>query len=196
MYNKEAHEKAFETIIKSLPLRMVVRLGGRPYEPELDKPVFVGVWCSEKVIEALQPLCPLKWNRLADVTIGIGAGFAHMGEVCGVLSAGIIAIGLDLASRYRDTVPLRYQIMKFSQKLMRDFAKEFGAIRCRDLIDEDISGLIMPGDEGYKAHVLRIQKMVDDGVAIEERLCHRILRWVIMYPLPSEQEELPPPVYV
>jgi C_GCAxxG_C_C family probable redox protein len=186
MYDKEAHEKAADAAINGMASRSIIRLGGNPLGPE-DPYRFVNPRCSEPVIEVLQPFCPLKWDRLADVTIGIGAGFSNMGEVCGAVCGAIIAIGLDLACRYRDTVALRVHAIKFTQKLMRDFAKEFGSVRCRDLLEgHDISGCLIPGDEAFWAFLREMEK--------RRPLCFEYVRWAIMYPLPSEQEELHPPL--
>lgn len=189
MYNEQAHEKVCRAAIKSMEMRMPVRLGGRPYETD-DPFMFVSVRCSEPVIEALQLLCPLKWDRLVDVTMGIGAGFSNMGEVCGVVTGAVIGIGLDLSSRYRDTVLLRYYTIKFTQKFMRDCIKEFGGVRCRDLIGTDISGTLIPGDEAYASHLKKSAQARLEGI---ESVCLKLTRWAIMYPLPSEQEELYPP---
>jgi C_GCAxxG_C_C family probable redox protein len=190
MYDQKAHEKITEASFKSLPLRGLVRLGGKPYQAD-DPYVFVGAVCSEPVIEGLQSLCALKWDRLADVTMGIGGGFSYMGEVCGAVSGGIIAIGLDIAGRYRDTVAIRYLIAKYTQKLMKDCVKEFGCVRCRDLIGHDISGNLIPGDPAFAAY---LSDMMSNREAGKELVCRRVLRWVLMYPLPSEQEELYPPI--
>lgn len=190
MYDKQAHEKAYEAAIKSIKVRAPVRLGGSPYEDE-DPYVFVSVRCSEPVIEALQSLCPLKWERLVDVTMGIGAGFSNMGEVCGVVSGGVIGIGLDLSARYRDTVALRYYTIKFTQKFMHDCIKEFGSVRCRDIIGDDISGILTPGDKVYAEYIRKVTKAKAKGT---ESVCMKLTRWAIMYPLPSEQEELHPPL--
>jgi C_GCAxxG_C_C family probable redox protein len=179
MYNKEAHQKAADAAAKLEKVRMPLRLG--------EPPFFINYRCTEPVLEALQPLCPLKWERLADVTMGIGAGFSNMGEVCGAVSGGILIIGLDLAARYRDTAVLRLLNIKFTQKYMRDFAKEFGSVRCRDIIGHDISGCLIPGDEGYKA-------FLKDIVKGKLRPCFELIRFAIMYPLPSEQEELHHPL--
>ena len=179
MYDKEAHEKAADATRKLFDIRRPLRLG--------EPPFYVNLRCTEPVLEALQPLCPLKWDRLADVTMGIGGGFSNMGEVCGAVSGGIIAIGLELAARYRDTAVLRLLNIKFTQKFMRDFAKEFGGVRCRDIIGHDISGCLTPGDEGYAA----FQKDMREG---KLRPCIELICFAIMYPLPSEQEELHPPL--
>jgi len=179
MYNREAHEKAAKAADKLMNERAPLLLG--------LEPIFVNYRCSEPVIEALQPLCPLKWDRLADVTMGIGGGFSNMGEVCGALSGAIIAIGLDLAARYRDTAVLRLHNIRFTQKLMRDFAKEFGGVRCRDITGHDISGCLTPGDKGYAA-------FIGDMIEGKLRSCNDLVNFAIMYPLPSEQEELHPPL--
>jgi C_GCAxxG_C_C family probable redox protein len=179
MYNKEAHEKAAEAAARLMQIRAPLKLGAPSF--------YINFRCSEPVIEALQPLCPLKWDRLADVTLGIGAGFSNMGEVCGAVSGGILAIGLDLAGRYRDTAVLRYLNIKFTQKFMRDFAKEFGAVRCRDITGHDISDCLIPGDEKYRA-------FMKDHREGKLRPCDDLICFVIMYPLPSEQEELHPPL--
>ena len=181
MYDRGVHEKAADAAIKVMGIRGPLRLG--------EPPGYINVRCSEPVIEALQPLCPLKWDRLADVTIGIGGGFSNMGEVCGALSGAIIAIGLDLAARYRDTAVLRLLAIKFTQKIMRDFAKEFGSVRCKELIGHDISGCLIPGDEGYAAFR---KDRIAEGPGNSK--CNRLIRFCIMYPLPSEQEELHPPL--
>jgi C_GCAxxG_C_C family probable redox protein len=180
MYNKEAHEKAADAAMKLLGLRSPLRLG--------EPPSFVDALCSEPVIEVLQPLCPLKWDRLVDVTIGLGAGISYMGELCGALSGAIICIGLDLAGRYRDTAVLRFLAIQFTQKLMRDFAKEFGAVRCKELLGGmDISGALIPDDENFAAY----RKAKKEGTL---KSCKGMIRWAIMYPLPSEQEDLHPPL--
>ena len=177
MYDRKAHEKAADEAMKVLDIRGPLMIG--------SPPVYINVRCTEPVLEALQPLCPLKWDRLADVTMGIGGGFSNMGEVCGAASGAIIAIGLDLAARYRDTAVLRLLIIKATQKFMRDFAKEFGSVRCRDIIGYDISGCLIPGDKNYAAF---------RNYVAETKRCSELMRFAIMYPLPSEQEELHPPL--
>jgi len=178
MYDRAAHEKAAEEAIKLLRMRSPVQVG-RPPEH-----VYLNPRCTEITLEALEPFCPLKWDRLADVTIGIGAGFSGMGEVCGMVSGTIIAFGLDIAARYRDTIVLRLLIGRYTQKFMRDFAREFGSVRCKDIIGHDISGYLTPGvDDAYRAFI---------KYAGETRKCDQLARFCIMYPLPSEEEELPP----
>ena len=77
--------------------------------------------------------------------------------------------------------------IRFTQKIMHDFAKEFGAVRCKELLGGmDISGSLIPDDEGYAAY----RKAKSEGRVP----CRQLMRWAIMYPLPSEQEDLNPPL--
>ena len=175
IYDKEAHKKAADEAIRLMSMRapMIV---GFPHEPGR----YVEARCSEVVLEALQPFCQLKWDRLADVTMGIGAGFSGMGEVCGAVSGAIIAFGLDLASRYREQAVLRVLISKATQKFMKRVTEEFGSVRCRDIIRHNLSGLLIPGDEGFNAFVK------DQGATMK---CGKILHFAIMYPLPFEEDD-------
>ena len=75
MYDRAAHEKAAEEAIKLLRMRSPVQVGRSPEQ------VYLNPRCTEITLEALEPFCPLKWDRLADVTIGIGAGAGCDGQV-------------------------------------------------------------------------------------------------------------------
>ena len=181
MYDRKTHEKAAEGAIKLMQMRSPLRSGVEPNY------VYVHQRCSEVVLEALEPLCPLKWERLADVTIGLGAGFSGMGEVCGAVTGAIIAFGLDIAARYRDTAVLRLLVGKATQKFMRDFTKELGSVRCKEIIaPHDLSGYLTPGGEERKTY----EAFLRDTAAHVK--CWQAMRFAIMYPLPSEEEELAP----
>lgn len=175
-YDKEAHQRAYDQAMKNLFLEYPVRIG--------DPPVYVNTNCCEGVLMPLQTLCPLEVPHLVDVTMGLGAGFSHMGEVCGAVSGAIIAIGLDIIHRYpRGTTTQRLLVSKATQKFVQDVRKEFGSVRCRDLIGHDISGVYTPGDEKYAAF------LADKDTSMNQ--CMRIMRFAILYPLPREQEGQP-----
>ena len=175
-YDKEAHENAFNHAMRSILLEYPVKIG--------EPPIYISTNCCECVLMPLETLCPLKVPHLVDVTMGLGAGFSHMGEVCGAVSGAIIAIGLDIIYRFpRGTEIQRLLIAKATQKFISDVRKEFGSIRCKDLIGHDISGVYTPGDEKYKAF------LADREVMMKQ--CMRMMQFAIMYPLPREQEGQP-----
>ncbi|MBN1615077.1 MAG: C_GCAxxG_C_C family protein [Deltaproteobacteria bacterium] len=180
-YVLEAREKAAEGALKLMLMRSPLRIGVPPNH------VYVHQRCSEVVLEALEPFCPLKWERLIDVTMGLGAGFSGMGEVCGAVVGYIIASGLDLAARYRDTTVLRILGGRAAQKFMRDFAKEFGSTRCKEIIaPHDLSGYLTPGGEEMEIY----EAFMKDTAS--QMKCWNAMRFAIMYPLPSEEQDLSP----
>jgi hypothetical protein len=98
----------------------------------------VAPFCTELVLEALQlhggrPILPERIDRLEDITIGLGAGFSSQGEVCGVISGHIIAIGIDVAYKLRETAMIRKEVAMATRKFCRQFRERFGALRCVEL---------------------------------------------------------------
>ena len=98
----------------------------------------VGPFCAELVLEVLQlhggrPILPVRIDRLEDITIGLGAGFSGQGEVCGAVTGHIIALGMDVAYRTRETAMIRKEVAITTRKFCRLFKERFGALRCADL---------------------------------------------------------------
>ena len=189
MYNKEAHEEAVKRALQITSMINPLLCGQNPAIFQEPRPPDV-VWgepfyylerrCHRIVYEALQPLIPLKIDRIMDVTEGIGAGFSGMGEVCGAVSGAIMAYGIDLASRYHDSVILRLLASIATQKFMRRVIEEFGSVRCRDIIGHDLSHFLEPGDKKWEA-------FTKDEAAV--RRCGAIQRFAILNPLPSEEDD-------
>lgn len=83
----------------------------------------------------------------------LGGGIAGMGEVCGVLNGAALALGardLVLIRRGVNEPPSAAEPLK---DILRDFAKEFGACRCRDLTGYDLS--CPEGMEAFKKSEIR-----------------------------------------
>ena len=176
IYDEAAHIKAAdEASLLMNSMRAPMRVGFPDNQAR-----YVEARCSEVVLEALQPFCDLKLDRLADVTMGLGAGFSGLGEVCGAVSGAIIAFGLDLASRYREQAVLRVLITKATQEFMKAIKKEFGSARCINITRHNISGLLIPGDKEY-------QSFINDKDAV--RKCDAIQKFAIVYPLPLELDD-------
>jgi len=131
--------------------------------------------CTELSLWGLRPFLPLKIDKLEEVTIGIGGGFSGMGEVCGAISGHIIAIGVDLASRSYDTGYLRLEIARETRNFMRAFREKFGAVRCEELMG--MSFMKTGNWEKYTKDIKLLKK------------CDEIVRFAIIYPLPSEMEK-------
>ena len=115
--------------------------------------------------------------------MGLGAGFSGQGEICGHVSAGVVAIGLDILSMApelgRDTVMIRKEIQRNTRRFCRAFKQEFGGLSCRELVGVD--NLVDP--ELFR------EAMEKGGLS----RCFDFQRWVAMFPLPSEREPKPIP---
>jgi C_GCAxxG_C_C family probable redox protein len=75
-----------------------------------------------------------------------GGGVAGMGETCGAITGAALALGLcehERMGRGADTQPApdpdKPPLSERLQALVRGFAQEFEAIRCRDLTGHDLS---------------------------------------------------------
>lgn len=147
---------------------------------------WVGPFCTEFVLEALQlhggrQILPMKIDRLEDITIGLGSGFSLQGEVCGPITAHIIGIGIDVASRTRETAQIRKEVSVATRHFCRLFKTKFGCLRCADLtklnfLKED-GTFDREADEEFRT-----------GDLPRVKQCEDIIRFSIYAPFPSEQE--------
>ncbi len=69
---------------------------------------------------------------------GMGAGVGYMGDICGALCGGVMAIGLQhgrATAEDKESYPKTYAL---TQKLYGLFEKEFGNAACYDIIKTDL----------------------------------------------------------
>lgn len=69
----------------------------------------------------------------------LGGGLAGMGEACGALTGAAVALGLHTFHQEANGEEPGSNATEFLQQLVRNFASEFGARRCRDLTGFDLS---------------------------------------------------------
>lgn len=147
---------------------------------------FVGPHCGEMVLEALQrhgdrPILPFTIDRLEDITIGLGAGFSFQGEACGAVSAHIIAIGMDVAYRVRETALIRKTVVEATRKFCNLFKEKFGAIRCADL-----TGVNFLKDDGLTMDPDALMGYISGNPPPYLR-CDDFVQFCVYAPLPSEE---------
>ncbi len=81
------------------------------------------------------------------IATGFGAGISRHGEVCGALSGAVMGLGLRFGRSQVSETPEDTSPYQFGQTMVKLFASRFGHIRCRDILNLDISS-----DEGVKKY--------------------------------------------
>lgn len=84
-----------------------------------------GLNCAQCVLCSLSEYTKLDPETAKNIAEGFGGGL-RCGEVCGSVSGAVMALGL---AGEHPTAPL-------SKELTAEFKKEFGHIRCEDLLDQ------------------------------------------------------------
>lgn len=89
--------------------------------------------CSQCVLRALQDHLNLGDGDAFKAASAFAGGIGSLGETCGALTGGIMAIGLAVGrDKLEDsTLSSRYQkAMELTRELHRRFKKEFGSVKC------------------------------------------------------------------
>lgn len=92
--------------------------------------------CSQCVLRALQDHLRLGDRESFKAATALAGGIARMGETCGALVGGIMAISLAFGREELEdsgTSPGYARAMELSVELCRRFREEFGTTRCQDI---------------------------------------------------------------
>ena len=106
-----------------------------------------GFLCSEAVLLALSEAQNITSEIIPRIATGFGAGIGRHGEVCGALSGAVMGLGLRFGRSQVSETPQGSSPYQFGQTMVNLFVTRFGHIRCRDILDLDISS-----DEGRKKY--------------------------------------------
>lgn len=112
----------------------------RARELFLDDSNYYG--CAETTYVVLRELFSLPDAEDSAAAMPLNGGVAYSGGPCGAITGAALAVG-QLAGRcLPDHFEAKRESRLLIQRLMTDFAGEFGSISCRDLIHYD---LLAPG---------------------------------------------------
>jgi C_GCAxxG_C_C family probable redox protein len=99
--------------------------------------------CARCVLAALNEHLGLTSPEGIQPCIGastpLSAGVARMGETCGALLGGIMALGLEFGSHDMSRFDRYTHAMQVSRDLFRAFTDQYGTVRCAS-IQEDLFG--------------------------------------------------------
>jgi C_GCAxxG_C_C family probable redox protein len=89
--------------------------------------------CTRCVLEALQSHLHLGDKEVLKASTALAGGVARMGETCGALTGGIMAIGLVLGREELENILAYRDTMEASYKLYNRFKEEIGSTICLEI---------------------------------------------------------------
>jgi C_GCAxxG_C_C family probable redox protein len=86
--------------------------------------------CSRSVLKALQSHLHLSDGGALRASTALAGGVARMGETCGALIGGIMAIGLAFGREELEDIQAYRDTMDASRQMYNRFKEEFGSATC------------------------------------------------------------------
>ena len=91
-----------------------------------------GTNCSVSVFRSFTEISDVHGTIDPAIAMGFGGGMGKNGLVCGAVSAGIMAIGLESKGKKKADV------YKLVDMFLTDFKDHFGTVNCRELLGADL----------------------------------------------------------
>ena len=99
-----------------------------------------GFNCAESVLKACQEIYQLPGAEVVPkVATGFGGGIGRKGSVCGALTGGIMALGLEMGRMDPKDAQARDRLYAISRGLYERFEREFGTVLCYNLTQCDLT---------------------------------------------------------
>ena len=89
--------------------------------------------CSRCVVRALQEHLDLGDGSVWQASTPLAGGIAMMGDTCGALLGGLVAIGLVTATQDMEDEAALFSSMGQGYRFFRKFVRKMGSSRCRDI---------------------------------------------------------------
>lgn len=128
-----------------------------------------GYSCSQAVVLAYKDLIKLDEKTILKIASPFGGGMGRLREVCGAFSGALIVLGY---LKGNETIDANKKMMLYQdiQKMAKDFEKENGFLRCRDLLDLHNKSNAKPSKRTKQYyHARPCQKIVKNSASILEK---------------------------
>ena len=109
--------------------------------------------CAQSVAAAFAGDFGLDADKALQVGVGFGGGMGRLQETCGAVSGAIMVLGLASGFKEGDGRDKINKVYANVRRLIEDFAREKGTVKCRDLLHCDL--LSEEGQKYFKEHNLR-----------------------------------------
>ncbi|MHA1421624.1 MAG: C-GCAxxG-C-C family protein [Candidatus Thorarchaeota archaeon] len=100
----------------------------------LAKKYFSGQYnCSQSTMKGILVGMDIDFDQIMPFAVGLGAGVAHEGNVCGAVTGAILALGVIENKTYKDPLDQKEAAYAASEEFVRRFKKKQGTIICNQL---------------------------------------------------------------
>ncbi|MCL2704979.1 MAG: C-GCAxxG-C-C family protein [Spirochaetaceae bacterium] len=98
-----------------------------------------GFNCAQAVLSSHSVEYGIDTTTAKKVAGAFGGGMANNGEICGAVTGAFMLIGLKHGKCIEDDNDSKAKTYKLTNTYIQKFKKEFGSIKCKELIKYDLS---------------------------------------------------------
>lgn len=102
-----------------------------------EKRFVEGFSCSQAVFSAFAETEGIELETALRIASSFGAGMARMGDTCGAVTGGMMALGLKFGRTVADDKEAKEKNYRLVHELVERFSKQFETCTCRDLLGFD-----------------------------------------------------------
>ena len=130
-----------------------------------------GYSCSQAILSTYSEELGLDKSLALKISTGFGAGMARMAKTCGAITGAYMVLGLKYGRNNEKDIDAKENTYSKIEDLTKKFIKINGSIKCKDLLNCDISspdGREVAKEKGL--YDLMCPKFVRDTVRILDTL--------------------------
>jgi len=121
-----------------------------------------GLNCAQAVVAAYSEKLGYDKELALSVSVGFGGGMGRLQQTCGVVTGAFMVIGIYNSQLYPDNLTRKEKSYEMIQEFNTRFVEKHKTIRCKDLINCDLSTV-----EGRaKAKELRLHETICEGCMV------------------------------
>ena len=100
-----------------------------------------GASCSQAILSTFADRFGLEREMAFKLGSGFSGGMGRQGKTCGAVTGGIMVLGLAFGGVAENDIDGRNEAIKKTAEFMQRFEQIHGTVKCRELINFDISDL-------------------------------------------------------
>jgi C_GCAxxG_C_C family probable redox protein len=128
--------------------------------------------CSQSVLAAFAPGLGISEDDSLKIACAFGAGMGRRQLICGAVTGGLMALGLQHGKAFHDDESKKQQTYALTREFCDEFVKKNGSLNCRELLlgldmnDPDENGKI----KELGLHDSHCTRFVKDAVEIIDKI--------------------------